>query len=133
MLFDLAADLGEHNDLALTRPDVFAAIERNFSTWYASVLDSIVNESKCASIGPPGPPTPPGPPSSACVFDMDTALGGGREIDSILGTKSEKDCCGYCERNDKCAGAAYHTSGECTLREAPLTKKTEQGTVVCVK
>ena len=140
MLFDLAADLGEHTDLSKTLPDVFAAIQANFSTWYASVLHSIVNESQCHSVGPPTPkpPTPapaPGPPSSECEFDQDMALDGQHdtEIALVYGTKSKEDCCGYCMRNVACAGAAYHTSGECTLRKHPLSKKKQAGAVVCAK
>jgi hypothetical protein len=147
MLFDLAADLGEHTDLSKTMPDVFAAIQANFSAWYASVLHSIVNESQCQHIGPPTPkpptpapvPTPPpapGPPSSECEFDQDMALVAGTEI-AHPATKSKEDCCGYCMRDAACAGAAYHASGphsgECVLREHPLKKKKQAGAVVCVK
>ena len=33
MLFDLAADLAEQHDVSHDHPDVFAAIEANFSIW----------------------------------------------------------------------------------------------------
>ena len=138
MLFDLSVDLGEHTDLSTTLPDVFAAIEKNFTFWYSSVLRSIVNESLCESIGPkrptpaPSPPAP-GPPSSACQFEQGKALSGGAPVGTITKATSQEDCCGYCQRNAACAASAYHTSGECTLRKAPLVTKAEAGAVVCVK
>ena len=55
-LYDLSVDVAEDHDLALQRPDVLAAIEANFSAWFASVNYSIANESKCASA--PRPPNP---------------------------------------------------------------------------
>ena len=55
MLFDLATDLSERHDVSLIYPDVFTAIKANFSSWYASVLHSIVNESRCSRIGPKSP------------------------------------------------------------------------------
>ena len=140
MLFDLASDLGEHTDLSKQMPDVFAAIQANFSAWYGSVLRSITDESHCTSIGPklptpapaPTPPPAPGPPSSECDFELDHALNGGAEIAPVM-AKSKEDCCGFCRRDTTCAGAAYHSNGECTLRQAPLVKKAQKGAVVCVK
>jgi hypothetical protein len=34
-LFDLATDLGEHVDVSANHPAVFAAIQANFTVWYA--------------------------------------------------------------------------------------------------
>ena len=55
-LYDLSVDVAESRDLALQHPDVLAAIEANFSAWFASVNNSIANESKCAAA--PHPPVP---------------------------------------------------------------------------
>ena len=40
-------------------PEIFEAIQHNFSVWYASVLTSIVSESQCTHIGPDSTPKPP--------------------------------------------------------------------------
>jgi hypothetical protein len=141
-LFDLSADLGEKHDVSKDHPAVFAAIEANFSTWYQSVLRSIVNESQCVHIGPvtpTPPPAPPGPapPSSACTWDMNTALNGGAECGRV-NTTSKEECCGYCTSNKNCVGAAFHASGSakllglCVMRKGPLVTKAEDGAITCV-
>lgn len=144
MLFDLSRDLGETTDVSKAFPDVFEAIERNFSTWYQSVYTSIVNESRCSHIGPPQPPSPPpppAPPSNVCTFKPDTALSGGSKISSVQ-VDSKEACCGFCQETDGCAGAAYHgtfrghrfqqPTGNCVLRRAPLELKQSGGAYVCV-
>jgi len=66
-LFDLATDLGETTDVSAKYPDIFEAIQANFTVWSTSVLKSITDESQCQTIGPAPPPAPPmGPPK---VYD----------------------------------------------------------------
>ena len=150
-LYDLEADLGERNNLAAAQPAVLAAIEANFTSWYNSMQDSRANEAHCDT-GPPAPtpapaptsptpapvPTPPtpapapGPPSSACTFEPGMGLGKGAAIASVTAS-SKEDCCGYCQRDARCAGAAYHTNGLCTLRQGPLKMHAQNDAVVCVK
>lgn len=47
MLFDLSNDISEQHDVSAEFPEIFSAIQHNFSVWYTSVLHSIVNESQC--------------------------------------------------------------------------------------
>ena len=135
MLFDLSSDLGERDDVSSTNPEIFTAIQANFSLWYATVLRSIVDESKCVHIGP-SPPPAPGPPSSECSFIEGQALSGGKEINSPFPVASKEDCCGYCHRSTACAGAAFHgtaVEGHCTMRRGPLEQKPDaHGGYVCV-
>ena len=146
MLFDLAADLGEAMDVSSKYPEVFAAIQSNFTSWYGSVLRSIVNESQCNHIGParpptpapPVPPTPPVPPSTSCEFHADMALSdtGHSKLIRYDNVTSPEACCGYCLSNPACAGAAYHPNhtgaGHCVLRSGPLQEKEKAGATVCV-
>eukprot|EP00041_Stephanoeca_diplocostata_P013753 m.243604 g.243604 ORF g.243604 m.243604 type:complete len:667 (+) comp19455_c0_seq1:121-2121(+) len=136
MLFNLAVDLEERFDVSHKYPEIFEAIQRNFSVWYSSVLRSIVNESKCTHIGPPvpsppSPPSPPAPPSDKCVFKPNTALSGNSPI-ATLTVASKELCCGACVAHPTCAAAAYHTSGLCVLRKQVTTKR-DTGTTVCIR
>jgi len=145
MLFDLSKDISESTDVSKANPDIFAAIQRNFTTWYKSVLNSIVNESKCTHIGPTGPvppPPPPVPPSSDCIFKKGQALGGGAEIGSYPATAKES-CCAMCGETKQCAGAAFHphggeaklpaaNTGTCVLRKGPLQMKPNPTGFVCI-
>ena len=108
--------------------------------WYGSVLNSIVNESKCKSIGPQPPPAPPAPPSTACSFRPNMGLTGHFK----MGVKAanQQECCGACLADPEACGAAvYHgkptASGyECVLRPpGTFTLKGVKGQpteVVCV-
>jgi arylsulfatase A-like enzyme len=111
-LFDLATDLSESVDVSAKFPAVFAAIQANFSNWYGSVLNSIVNESKCAAIGPHSTPAPapPAPPSTKCSFRTKMALSGGHAI--FVNASSQQQCCGACLSDpEKCGAAVYHGGG----------------------
>jgi len=111
-LYDLEADLGENHDLAAQRPDVLAAIEANFSAWFASVNNSIANESKCAAA--PRPPAPPAPfppspqPNASCVLFAGEALSG---ADIAVGEVADvATCCGACVATPGCAAADFNAA-----------------------
>jgi hypothetical protein len=109
-LYDMSLDIAEDHDLASQEPEIFKAIAANFTAWYNSVQDSIVNESKCSSHpdNPPGPPTPfpPKPtPSSACTFFPGKALSG---ADMATGSvESREACCGACMATKGCTASDY--------------------------
>jgi hypothetical protein len=65
------------------------------------------------------------------------ALGGKVTIAKVSNVTSKEDCCGYCMRDQACAGAAFHAhgklSGHCVLRKAPVKKKASvSGDTVCI-
>ena len=102
------ADLAEAHDLAKTQPDVLAAIQANFSAWFASVHNSIANESACpgSQPSPPPAPFPPSPsPSSSCNFLDHTALNGGNIASGHV--ESKEACCGACLAHDGCAASDF--------------------------
>jgi hypothetical protein len=107
-LYDLSVDYVEDNDLAEQEPEVFAAIAANFSAWFASVHNSIANESMCAKAppAPPSPPFPPAPqPSSNCTFVPGKAMNG---ADIATGhVDSAEMCCGACRATKGCGGADF--------------------------
>merc|ERR1712130_1068204 len=47
LLYNLHLDLSEKNDLSAKYPNILAAIKKNFTIWYQSVMKSYLNESKC--------------------------------------------------------------------------------------
>jgi len=143
-LFDLATDLSESVDVSGKYPAVFAAIQANFSVWYASVLNSIVNESKCARIGPhrppgPSPPGPPSPPSTKCSFRPMYGLNGHAHVN--VNATSQQECCGACLADPRrCGAAVYHGTQtkaglRCVLR-APgtftLKHSNDSSEVACI-
>eukprot|EP00729_Bicosta_minor_P012420 gene12420-4000_t len=141
-LFDLATDLGETTDVSAKYPDIFEAIQANFTVWSTSVLKSITDESQCQTIGPappPAPPPPPGPPSNACNFVEESALDGENLLASVYVT-SKEECCGTCAANPQCKAAAFHgkKSGKgkkganCMLRKQYTLKAGAKGDVVCL-
>jgi len=136
MLFNLATDLGERNDVSVQNPEIFAAIQRNFTQWYASVAASIVNESMCnaPSPTPPAPPVPPAPPSSDCKFESGMALSG-RDPTFKINTASKEACCGACIAHaSRCAAAAYHRDGLCVGRARYSVKPDgDTGDFICIK
>ena len=134
-LYDLDVDLGEHNDLSTTHPDVLAAIQANFSAWFASVHNSIANESMCEGHSPPSPtPLPPSPPpSSACTFIDRAALQGPNIASGHVASREE--CCGACIAHSGCAASDFvaaspmrpswdgrASGGSCNLKAAFLPK-----------
>jgi len=134
MLFDLSKDLGEYTDVSDKFPAVFAAIQHNFSVWYASVLTSITDESQCTHIGPPAPPAPPpapAPPSSDCTFKAGSALDGGSKIGHFTAATQEA-CCALCRETAGCAGGAFHPPAGCVLRHGPLQIKPDKRGSVCI-
>lgn len=120
-LFNLADDLGERFDVSKKYPDVFEAIQQNWTVWYASVMQSIVNESQCPNLGPapppapPVPPPPPAPPSTNCKFSPGALSG--RQPLARVNTTSQNECCGTCLANPKCMAAVFHSQGYCILRD----------------
>jgi hypothetical protein len=107
-LYDMSVDIAEDHDLALQLPDVLAAIEANFSAWYASVNNSIQNESRCSSEPhPPIPvPFPPNPqPDGNCTLFASSALSG---PDIASGSVADvATCCGACFATPECAAADF--------------------------
>ena len=102
------ADVAEAHDLAAAHPDVLAAITANFSAWFASVHDSIANESACPGSHPSPPPSPfppSPPPSSACDFKPHTALNGANIASGHVA--SQEQCCGACLAHDGCAASDF--------------------------
>ena len=76
------------------------------------MLNSIVNESKCAAIGPHSTPAPapPAPPSTKCSFRTKMALSGGHAI--FVNASIQQQCCGACLSDpEKCGAAVYHGGG----------------------
>jgi len=140
-LYDLEADVGEHTDLSSRYPEVLAQIQANFSIWYASVHNSIANESRC-SPAPPSPspsPLPPSPPPSrACDFLAHTALGGANIASGHVASKEE--CCGACMMHAGCAASDFveatpmrpswdgeTAGGTCNLKRGYQPKEKIQG------
>jgi hypothetical protein len=109
-LYDMSTDFAEDYDLAAARPDIVAAAAANFSAWYASIHNSIANESHCPAEPPPppgpAPPFPPSPqPSSACAFLPGKALSG---ADMALGEVADaQTCCGACRATAGCAASDF--------------------------
>ena len=108
-LYDMSVDFAEDRDLALQFPDVLAALEQNFSRWFASVNNSIHNESACAArpTPPPGPPPfPPNPaPNSNCTFVAGKSLNGANIASGSVGSLDE--CCGACWATSACAASEF--------------------------
>ncbi len=108
-LYDMSVDYVEDYDLRDKEPEVFAAIAANFSAWFASVHNSIANESECSAKPPPGPPAPPFPPnpnpSSNCTCQGGKALNG---ADIATGhVDSVEACCGACAQYVGCGGSDF--------------------------
>jgi arylsulfatase A-like enzyme len=109
-LYDMSVDWVEDHDLAEAEPVVLAAIATNFSTWYASVLHSIANESMCTAQPGPSPPHPtpfpPNPtPSTNCTFFPGKALNG---ADIATGAvDSREQCCGACVATPGCVASDF--------------------------
>ena len=140
-LYDVSIDFAENHDLSKEFPAVLSDITANFSAWYASVHNSIANESKCSTSPPPPPgPFPPNPaPSTACQILSDSALSGD---DLAMGSVSDLNtCCGACHAYAGCVAADYWpataahptfegiaTGGECHLKSSFLPKPSPPGT-----
>ena len=129
-------DWAENHDLALENPEILEAIQRNFSIWYESVLNSMANESKCGHSGHGGAPVPfpsDPKPSTECTYKPGYAQNG---KDIARGTVSTKEkCCGACAQTKGCVAAdfasasARHpswdgatTGGTCHLKRANSPK-----------
>ena len=107
-LYDMTTDIAESHNLAAQEPEILKAIAANFSRWYATIQDSIVNESKCSGHhpGPSPAPFPPQPvPSSHCTFLPGKALHGG---DMAKGSVDSKEaCCGACVATKGCVASDF--------------------------
>merc|ERR1712070_1164848 len=95
----METDYAENHDLADQHPDILATIAANFTTWYNTIQDSRVNESKCGGAHPtPGPKPAPVPfptnytPSSACTFLAGKRFAG--PVMAIRSVPSKEACCG---------------------------------------
>jgi len=110
-LYDMSVDFYENHNLADQEPEIFKAIAANFTVWYDSIHDSIVNESKCSGHSPgpapgPSPPFPPHPqPSDKCKFLPGKALNGADMAKGSVASKEE--CCGACIATNGCAASDY--------------------------
>jgi arylsulfatase A-like enzyme len=114
-LYDMTTDYVENHDLADQFPEVLAAISANFTTWYHSVWDSRVNESKCQTgpVSPFGPSTPAQVPfpkspraSSACTFVPGKLLAGPHLAHGVVSTQEE--CCGACKLVKGCVASGFN-------------------------
>ena len=148
-LYDMETDIAENHNLAAQHPDVLAAISANFTSWYRSIWDSRVNETKCET----GPSSPFGPrpkpipfpvhptPSSKCQFLPNLRLNGGHISKGIV--KSQEECCGACNQVEECIVSQFTPAsamrpswdgstdgGTCTLASLDNTFH-NPGTVVC--
>ena len=138
-LYDMQSDWAENHNLALKEPVILAAIERNFSIWHASVLQSMKDESKCSGHGGGGGgggnvPFPKNPkPSSECTYKPGFAQNGADMAHGTVATKEE--CCGACAVTKGChagdfaSASARHptwdgemTGGTCHLKSANSPK-----------
>jgi arylsulfatase A-like enzyme len=105
-LYDLSVDKEENFDLAETYPDVVSAIAANFTRWYNSIHDSIVNESKCKDTPTPPTPFPPSPsPSTKCNFYPGKALNGENLASGSVA--SAEECCGACLVTSDCVASDF--------------------------
>ena len=107
-LYDMRTDFAENHDLAKVHPEILSAIAANFTTWHASVMHSIVNESHCQGAPGPTPPTPfpPNPqPSTQCDFIPGKALNG-KDI-ATGSVASREECCGACIATTGCAASDF--------------------------
>jgi hypothetical protein len=134
-LYNMDLDKEENHDVSGDEPEVFAAINTNFTAWYNTIQDSIENESKC---GPDngGDATFPEQvvPSSKCTFHTGKALLGN---DMAKGSvDSQEACCGACMATKGCAGSDFVlasrmkptwdgkvTGGTCHLKSSDDTKE----------
>ena len=138
-LYDMDVDWAENHDLALKEPAILAAIERNFSIWHASVLQSMKDESKCSGHGGGGGgggnvPFPKNPkPSSECSYKPGFRQNGADMAHGTVATKEE--CCGACAVTKGChagdfaSASARHptwdgetTGGTCHLKSSNSPK-----------
>lgn len=141
-LYDMSVDFAEEHDLADQEPLLLTQIMKNFSLWYASVHDSIANESKCKGHPHPQPPHrkfPVNPhASSACSFSTAGQAMNGADI-AVGHTSSMEECCGACISMSGCAGADFNTGsamrptwdgrvggGTCHLKAAYSPKQGDQ-------
>jgi len=145
-LYDMSVDYVEDHDLREAEPEVFAAIAANFSAWFASVHNSMDNESMCSGTPPPSPPPfPPNPaPSTNCTCQSGAALNG---KDTATGHVESLDlCCGACLITPGCTGMDYAaaspmkpgvqgqvTGGTCHLKSIPFSPKPGAATQTACK
>ena len=114
-LYDMENDIAEDHNLALTYPDVLAAILANFTEWQTSVLFSMANESKCEGGGHGGgggghhakfPKNPNA--SSACTYEDHTRQAGSDIAFGSVATKEE--CCGACLATEGCHAGDFDSA-----------------------
>ena len=112
-LYDMENDIAEDHNLALTYPDVLAAILANFTEWQTSVLFSMANESKCGGGGHGGgghhakfPKNPNA--SSACTYEDHTRQAGSDIAFGSVATKEE--CCGACLATEGCHAGDFDSA-----------------------
>lgn len=109
-LYNMETDYAENFDLAKQEPMILQEILQNFSVWYASVLNSMANESMCTSSPNPNPtpsvPFPSNPqPSSNCAKTAATRQASSDMAHGEVATMEE--CCGACEMTKGCKAADF--------------------------
>jgi len=146
-LYDLEADIGEHNDLSSKHPDILAAITANFSTWFDSIHNSMANESKCRTqeYSVERTPLPTEFARSAeCTFVERTTLPGPSLASGHVA--SMEACCGACLAHKGCAASEFRkatamhpswdgrsTGGTCDLKAAvKINENQGSRTFVCI-
>lgn len=150
-LYDMSVDIAENHDLSLQEPQIFAAIQRNFSIWFNSVHDSISNESKCSGSTPTPSPTPHVPfPSNPSSSSVCTFSGPGHSMmgnDIAFGhVASQEQCCGACIATKGCGGADFSSGsamrptwdgktsgGTCHLKAAYSPRSSGSQTQIAIK
>eukprot|EP00039_Didymoeca_costata_P028753 m.22087 g.22087 ORF g.22087 m.22087 type:complete len:616 (-) comp7338_c0_seq1:96-1943(-) len=129
-LYNLDSDLSEQHDVADKNPEVLQMIQLNFSRWHLSILNSMVNESKCTGAGPPGPIGPVSN-STNCTFTNNMGL----EASDAWHEKvhSQEECCGLCRNTKGCVGGDFNKDGTCHMKvQGPNPTPRDDGSVACI-
>lgn len=103
MLFNLAVDETESNDLCSSNPAQCDAMKRLMGEYMAGVADSAANESMC-SVGPLPPPSPSPPPSPQPHPQPLPPAG------SVFPNTSNMKGCGKCKHSGVCTTFAGNMS-----------------------
>ena len=102
-LFNLNEDYHELYDKKNDEPERFESMKNQLSSFLASIKNSQVNETRCAS-SPPSPSPPPSP-SSACQFIQGVGLNASDF--RHFHYKSKEECCGACIADKACTASCF--------------------------
>eukprot|EP00040_Diaphanoeca_grandis_P039447 m.259066 g.259066 ORF g.259066 m.259066 type:complete len:628 (-) comp37543_c0_seq1:99-1982(-) len=125
-LFNIIDDYHELNDQKVAQAARFNMMQGQLTEFLASLQNSQVNETMCASgPSPPTPPLPPAPPSTLCNFTNKQGLNGS---DSALvhHVTSKEECCGYCVADKSCTSATF-VGSECHIKHVAVQRVTGRG------